>query len=96
MKVALIYHDGEFIRVAKDYPTAIKYLINYGYIDGEDEVSPFVVVEGMPGEGHFLNGKLKEVVGENWVDLMTNHWTANDFNNFYDYWFEIVEENVIE
>ena len=96
MKVALMYHDGDYIGTAKDYPTAIKYLIQEKYIDEDDEVSPFVIVEGMPGEGHFLNGKLKEVVGENWADLMTNHWTSDDFNNFYDYWFEIMEVNVIE
>ena len=96
MKVALMYHDGDYIGTAKDYPTAVKYLIQAKYIDGDDEVSPFVIVEGMPSESHFLNGKLKEVVGEDWQNLMINHWDCDSFNNFYDYWFEIVEVDVIE
>lgn len=93
MSVIIMYHDGDYIGVAKNYKTAIKYLITYRYITGEDEVAPFVVTQN---GGHFENGRLNEVVGPNWESIMINDWDIYKFNNFWDYWFSLEEATVYE
>ncbi len=95
MKVALVYYNGDFLTVAKDYKTAVQFLIDNNYIAGDNKVRPPVIIEGMSNT-YYLEGRVDEIVGENWMNIMINQWTPYDFNAFYNYLFEIIEEKVYE
>lgn len=87
MNVVTVWHDGDFLCVAKDYRSAVIFLINQRYIDGSDEV-----LADEPNK----YCRLDEYLGEDWADIMADKWDAAEFNAFYDYWFEIQENYVYD
>lgn len=94
MTVINIFHDGDYIGTAKDYRTAVQFLVGNEYITDSTEVAPFVVDPS--GDAHFEYGKMDEVLGEDWADKMAEKWDIENFNDFWDYWYELREVEVIE
>ena len=84
MKVITMWHDGDFLGVAKDYKSAVKFLIGNRYIDGSDEI--------MADINKYC--RLNEYLGEEWADTMAEKWDIYEFNAFYD-WFFALEENEV-
>lgn len=76
MEVITMWHDGDFIGVAKDYYSAITFLINRGFIAGSDEVLSEI--------DRKTYVRIDEYLGEDWVDIMSNQWDLFEFNIFYD------------
>ena len=85
MNICTIWHDGEFLGVAKDYRSAVLFLINQRYIVDTDEIY-------IPEHNSYC--RLNEYLGEDWVDIMADKWDRHEFNAFYDYWF-VIEENYL-
>lgn len=90
MTVCNIYHDGDYLGTAKDYRTAVQFLVGQGYICDNDEVAPFIG----RGNSHFEYQRIDELFGEEWADIMAEKWDANEFNHFWDYWYMIEEVEV--
>ena len=84
MKVITIWHDGDFIGVAKDYKSAVKFLIGNRYINASDEIATDI--------NKYC--RLDEYLGENWADVMAEKWDIYKFNAFYD-WYFAFEENYV-
>ena len=80
MSVILIKSLGNDtpIQIAKDYKSAVDYLLNNNWISDATEVAVTT------HNGDFLYwGELKDVFGEGWFDMMRDNW---DIDNFNDYW----------
>ena len=89
MKVITIWRGGDFLGVAKDYKSAVKFLIGNRHIKASDEV--YVDVDG----DFHRYCRIDEYLGEDWADTMTEEWNIREFNNFYDdLYFALEEEEV--
>jgi len=87
MTVILVYEENhDLITVAKDYKSAIKFLINNRWIEESMEV--------WNGDGTY--GRLDELLGENAFDIITEKWDISSFNIFWDGSFFLNEVNVYE
>ena len=84
MTVVLIYYKDKLLGVAKDYSTAIYYLMDQDYLTDDTEV--------------FAHSYINEILGENWAFKIRYEWDIEDFNTFWDgyYKFSLLEEEVIE
>ena len=85
-KVIVIYYpEDSIIGIAKDYKSAVKFLIKNYWINGNDEVAG--------DDGDF--GRLDEVLGDAWQDVLINEWDIQNFNDFFFYNFELKEIELI-
>lgn len=90
MTVIKVFEDCHgLICLAKDYESALEFLVNNNWI--EDSIEVFVG-ENEEGMGEYQ--RVIEVFGEDWVDMMRDHWNINDFNEYWDGSFYL-EEAVI-
>ena len=74
-------HGG--VGVAKDYPSAINFLVNEGWLDGSTEF-------------YDMFGDTKTIVedlGEEWKDVILS-WDIETFNNYFDGCFFLILEEV--
>lgn len=86
-RVVLIYEDIHgLIGVALNYYNAVKCLIGNGWIDDNTEVWH----DGTQGWK-----KLKDMQGEDWADVMLEHWDIDDFNDFWEKSFILESVEVI-
>ena len=84
MKVIIMNEDNHgFIGLAKDYPSAVKFLIDNGWLDDYTEV--------WVRENEWA--RLSEVLGEDWADKMENGGVEN-FNDYWDGSFYFEEREV--
>lgn len=84
MKVVTIWTEWDgFIGVAKDYPSAVKFLIVNGFLEGTTEVD-------------FNEGKDWRWVEELFVDWQATilKWDIQKFNAFFDGVFLLTENTV--
>ena len=74
--VVLIEEDNHGqIGIAKDYPSAIDFLVNQGWLDESFEV--WVDNEDC------LTQPIKDKLGENWKEIILS-WDTEQFDNFFD------------
>ena len=84
MKAIVINEDNHgFIGLAKDYPRAVKFLIDNGWLDDYTEV--------WVRDTEWA--RLNEVLGEDWADKMEN-WGVGNFNDYWDGSFILEEREV--
>lgn len=84
MTVILVNEDNHgLVTVAKDYKSAIKFLINHGWIEKSMEV--------WSEDGMY--SCLDELLGEDVIDIMTEKWDVDSFNTFWkgDFFLDVVE-----
>jgi hypothetical protein len=87
MTVIIINEDNHgMIGVAKNYESAVKFLINGYWIEDNSEICD--------GEDSWI--KLIDYFGEDWIDKMVLDWDINHFNNFWDGSFYLNEIEVYE
>ena len=87
MTVILVYEENhDLITVAKDYKSAIKFLINNRWIEESMEV--------WNEDGTYSH--LDELLGEDAFDIITEKWDIGSFNIFWDGSFFLNEVNVYE
>jgi len=87
MTVILVHEDGHgLITVAKDYKSAIKFLINNRWIEESMEV--------WNEDGTY--SRLDELLGEDAFDIITEKWDIDSFNTFWNGSFFLNEVNVYE
>ena len=85
--VVLIEEDNHGqIGVAKDYPSAIDFLINQHWLN--DEYQVWVDNESA------LNVPLVEHLGKSWQTIIKDEWNTEEFNNFFDGSFYLTIEDV--
>ena len=88
MTVILVNEDNHgLLTVAKNYESAIKFLIDNGWIRESTECWNEKLNWWSP---------LKEVLGENCLDIMTLEWDIDDFNDFWAINFVLEEVEVYE
>ena len=86
MKIIVINEDNHgFIGLAKDYPNALNFLNNEGWMDDNTEV--------WENPDTYEYGKLKDVLGEDWFDSMMT-WGIERFNDYWDGSFYLEEREV--
>ena len=87
MNVILINEDNHGqIGIALNYYHAVSWLINKHWLYDSlevwnDQLSSWT--------------SLKEDLGEDWADIMTEDWTKDDFNNYWQGDFYLTSEKVI-
>jgi len=87
MTVILVNEDSHgLLTVAKDYKSAIKFLIDNGWIKESMEV--------WNEDGTY--SRLDELLGEDAFDIITEKWDIGSFNTFWDGSFFLNEVNVYE
>jgi len=87
MTVILVYEENhDLIAVAKDYKSAIKFLINNRWIEESMEV--------WNEDGTY--SRLDKLLGEDAFDIITEKWDVSSFNIFWDGSFFLNEVNVYE
>ena len=87
MTVILVHEEShDLITVAKDYKSAIKFLINNGWIKESMEV--------WCEDGTYR--RLDEFFGEDVLDTITEKWDIDSFNTFWDGCFFLNEVEVYE
>ena len=87
MTVILVYEENhDLITVAKDYKSAIKFLINNRWIEESMEV--------WNEDGTY--SRLDELLGEDVFDIITEKWDIGSFNIFWDGSFFLNKVNVYE
>lgn len=87
MNVILINEDAHSqIGVALNYYHAVLWLIKKRWIYGSLEVWSEKLGDWVP---------LEEELGEDWADEMTDRWTLDDFNSFWDGDFYLESARVI-
>ena len=87
MTVILVYEENhDLITVAKDYKSAIKFLINNRWIEESMEV--------WNEDGTY--SRLDELLGEDAFDIITEKWDIDSFNVFWDGSFFLNEVEVYE
>ena len=87
MTVILVHEENHgLITVAKDYKSAIKFLINNRWIEESMEV--------WNEDGTYSH--LDELLGEDAFDIITEKWDIGSFNIFWDGSFFLNEVNVYE
>lgn len=70
--------DAPPIKIAKDYKSAMDFLLNERWITDATEVAITT------WEGEFLCwGRLNEIFGEDWFDLMRDKWDIDQFNAYW-------------
>ena len=88
MTVILVNEDNHGrLTVAKDYKSAVKFLINNRWICESTECWNDKIEWWAP---------LKEVLGENCLDIMTLEWDIDDFNDFWTGNFVLEKVEVYE
>lgn len=91
MKVILVNEDNHgLLCVAKDYYSAFNFLFNGYWIEDYTEI-----YDGEDEEGYGIYVRVKEKLGENWVDDMAT-WDIKKFNDFWDGSFYLDEVEVVE
>lgn len=87
MTVILVNEDSHgLLTVAKDYKSAIKFLINNRWIEESMEV--------WNEDGTYSH--LDELLGEDALDIITEKWDTDSFNTFWNGSFFLNEVNVYE
>lgn len=87
MTVILVHEENhDIITVAKDYKSAIKFLINNRWIEESMEV--------WNEDGTY--SRLDELLGEDAFDIITEKWDIDSFNTFWDGCFFLNEVKVYE
>ena len=87
MTVILVHEENhDLITVAKDYKSAIKFLINNRWIEESMEV--------WNEDGTY--SRLDELLGEDAFDIITEKWDIDSFNTFWNGSFFLNEVNVYE
>ena len=83
MKVIAINEEchGQ-IAIASDYPHAIMWLVNNNWLTDNTEVNSKLHLDWEP---------IKDWLGEDWVDYITEKWDIKDFNDFFDGSFRLEE-----
>ena len=85
--VVLIAEDNHGqIGVAKDYPSAIDFLIGQHWLDNEYQVWVDNEIS--------LNFTIAEHLGEDWQIIIRDEWDTEEFNNFFDDSFYLTIEDV--
>ena len=85
-KVIVIEEDGHgIIGVAKDYKSAVHFLINNEWLSNhtdmyDNETKEYIEVESL--------------LGEDWKDIILNEWDIDTFCKKFDSVFFLTEENV--
>ena len=77
--------DGSTLLAAKDYHTAVAHLFGDRYISEKEEI--------------YIDNEwttLEEYFGEDVVDMMTNIWDIDDFNEFWSGDFVLYPMEVLE
>ena len=83
--VILIEEDNHgMIGVAKDYPSAIDFLVNEGWLDGSFEV----------WVGLTQTQTLEDHLGELWYVAIRDEWDIKQFSKFFDGSFYLTIEKV--
>ena len=86
-KVVLIEEDNHGqIGVAKDYPSAIDFLVNQGWLDNEYQVWVDNEIS--------LTFTIAEHIGEDWQIIIRDEWDTETFNNFFEGSFYLTIEDV--
>lgn len=84
--VVLIEEENHgMIGVAKDYPSAIDFLVNQGWLDESFEV--------WVDNEDYLTQTIKDKLGENWKEIILS-WDTEQFGNFFDGSFYLNIEEV--
>ena len=87
MTIILVHEENhDLITVAKDYKSAIKFLINNRWIEESMEV--------WNEDGAY--SRLDELLGEDAFDIITEKWDIDSFNTFWDGNFILNEVKVYE
>ena len=87
MTVILVHEENhDLITVAKDYKSAIKFLINNRWIEESMEV--------WNEDGTYSH--LDELLGEDAFDIITEKWDIDSFNTFWNGSFFLNEVEVYE
>ena len=85
--VVLIEEDNHGqIGVAKDYPSAIDFLVNQNWLDDNYEVWVDNEIS--------LTFTIAEHLGEDWQILIRDEWNTEEFNNFFEGSFYLTIEDV--
>lgn len=85
--VILIEEDNHgIIGFAKDYPSAVDFLVNENWLDGNFEVW----VDNNIG----LTQTLEDHLGELWYVAIRDEWDIEQFSNFFDGSFYLTVEEV--
>ena len=88
MTVILVHEESHgLITVAKDYKSAVKFLINNRWIKESMEVWD---------ENGISYSRLDELLGEDAFDIITEKWDIDSFNTFWDGSFFFNEVKVYE
>ena len=88
MTVILVNEDNHgLLTVAKDYKSAVKFLINNRWIKESMEIWD---------ENGISHSRLDELFGENVLDIITEKWDIDSFNTFWDGSFFLNEVEVYE
>lgn len=90
MKVVLINEDNHgLLGVALNYYNAVKWLIGNGWIDDNTEICTG------DDDHSYQWDKVKNVLGEDWADKMTDEWDIDNFNDYWEGSFLLQSEDVI-
>ena len=88
MKVIIIQEDNHgLIGIAKNYISAIDFLVNENWIDENYEVWVDELDED------YIKQSIKDNLGENWKEIVST-WNTEKFNNFFDGSFYLTIEDV--
>ena len=82
--VVLIQEENHgLISVAKDYPSAIDFLVNENWLDESFELY----------EGNGIYKTVKEKLGEEWKEIILS-WDTEQFSDFFEGSFYLTIEDV--
>ena len=83
--VAIKEDNHGLIGIAKDYPSAINFLINENWLDEKFEV--------WVDNEDYLTQSIKDKLGENWKEIVST-WSIEQFNIFFEGSFYLTVEEV--
>ena len=83
--VAIKEDNHGLIGIAKDYPSAINFLVNENWLDGKFEV--------WVDNEDYLTQSIKDKLGENWKEIVST-WSIEQFNIFFEGSFYLTVEEV--
>lgn len=87
MSVILIYdEDVTLLGVAKNYKTAIDFLVNKGFLSDSMQIYD-------QESNHYV--RIDEYYGENWLDVIRDEWDVENFNEFWQSWLFLDEWDII-
>ena len=87
MSVVLIYdEDVTLLGVAKNYKTAIDFLVNKGYLSDSLQIYD-------KKSNHYV--RIDEYYGEDWLDVIRDEWDVENFNQFWGHWLLLDEWDII-